>query len=137
MTDNVRLDGKVAIVTGSGRGLGQAIKEADLFRSGKPIKFGKYTIRDFGTSRRDSAPRAISSFFSNSSNIVASKVAPAVGILTYREYLYKFGLLSKIEAFPDSIPLIPQPFRTVNLTLVRGPIASLPPGPRCKAPGIV
>jgi hypothetical protein len=62
MTDNVRLDGKVAIVTGSGRGLGQAIKEADLFRSGKPIKFGKYTIRDFGTSRRDSAPRKISSF---------------------------------------------------------------------------
>ncbi|XCE46084.1 penicillin-binding protein 2 [Candidatus Liberibacter asiaticus] len=66
----------------------------DLFDTRNPIKVGKHVIHDYHPQNRI---LTIPEIFRYSSNIGAAQIADAMGIQGHKEFLYRLGLLSKLE----------------------------------------
>ncbi|AHA27830.1 peptidoglycan D,D-transpeptidase FtsI family protein [Candidatus Liberibacter americanus] len=66
----------------------------DKIDTSYPIKEGKFLIRDSHPQMRKLSLKEI---FQYSSNIGAAKIADALGVEMHRDFLYKLGLLTKLE----------------------------------------
>lgn len=79
----------------------------------QPIKYARFTIHDYHAENRW---LSLPEVFMYSSNIGTAKIALELGTDAYRDYLRRFGLLSKpeIELPEAGAPLIPSPWSELS-----------------------
>ncbi|MBY7649866.1 MAG: cell division protein [Candidatus Liberibacter europaeus] len=85
-----------------------------------PIREGKYLIKDFHPQNR---MLSLQEIFKYSSNIGAAKIVDALGIDIHRDFLYKLGLLTRVETELPEIkdPSYPTKWKRINsLTIAFG-----------------
>ncbi len=92
----------VAIALDSG-----SAKLNSVFDASAPIRVGRFSIKDF---RGKNRPLTLAEAFVFSSNIASAKIAQNFGIETQKEYMAKFGMLSKtsLEIPELGSPIVPK-----------------------------
>jgi len=95
----------------------KSIKLSDVYEVAKPIKYGKYTIKDMHFKKRKMTVEEILIY---SSNIGAAKIALELGEEIQQQFLKKANLLNKLQSdFPSlGRPLYPKNWRIINLMTI-------------------